>query len=258
MKKILAVLMAIILFVSASLPVAGAISFSETTALFESLVMAMDEEEPTEPETPDPEDPAVPDENAPVAELYLCTRYVLMGHVWIYVENLKEPVIDEDGTVVDDGSIKVGCYTCPSGKGVSVGTALMSRANGMGNYYNVESYMLKGKNLKNIDYVKMQLTQTQLEKVNKTILKSNQWTPFTNCGFFACRVWNSVSDRHIAYGVFPFITSFSIIDKRTKEEKNETISFKEPSRDEVFKQKGKGDKATLKEVSDASLVAWVG
>lgn len=252
MKRILAVLLAVILFVSASFPVAGATGFSEIMTVADSFYSAFEDEESAEPEVVEPEEDAV------VAELYICVRYVLVGHVWIYVENLKEPVIDEDGTVIDDGSITVGCYTCPSGKGVTVGTDFVTRTNGAGNYYNVEAYMLQGKNHKNIDYVKMPLTQKQLDTVNKKILKSNQWTPFTNCGFFACKVWNSVSDRHIAYGLFPFITSFSIMSKRTKEEKKEVISFKEASKDEVFKQKGKGDKATLKKVNGGSLVMWVG
>ena len=193
-----------------------------------------------------------------VAEIYICTKFVIVGHVWIYVENKRKPVIAEDGTVIDDGAITVGCYKCPVGQGVSVGTDLLTRANGAGIYYNVEAYKLQNKKNKSVIYTHIPLTSEELDILNKRILKSNQWTPFTNCGLFATQAWNSVSDRHIAYGVFPFVTALSIISKRTDDEKNTAIKFKPVSKENVFKQKGRKDKAVLKPCNDLSLVMWVG
>ena len=63
-----------------------------------------------------------------VANLSVVTRVKGTGHAWIYVENLT------------DEPLQVGHYTLPANEGVSVGLFSFTCEDGIGIYYNVESY----------------------------------------------------------------------------------------------------------------------
>lgn len=176
-----------------------------------------------------------------VAKMYICSRIIILGHVWLYFENLT------------DENITIGCYNLEPEQGVSVGTFLFTRYNGGGIYYNIETYCGHKHSLKRTVSQSMMLTKEQLEKVNKKILASNSWTPFTNCGLFATKVWNSVSDRHIPYAVFPILTKIAI-----KRHNEGVPNFFVPSKEQCFRQKGRKDKARLKQVNGASLLWGIG
>ena len=250
MKKTLSFLFAVIMIFSAVCSAASAADMSSPRAAYaeangiesEEPSETGDSDEPEIPDTPDnPETPDEPDEEQYVARLYICSRIVFIGHAWIYVENLTDDVI------------MVGCYPCPAGQGVSVGTSLFTRADGAGNYYNMEAYMGNKKGLSGTKSISMLLDKSQLETVNEKILKTNEWTPFTNCCLFASKVWNSVSDRHVAYGVFPFVTLLSMLSD------NEGVpDMYYPDASQCYKQKGKKDGAYLKPCSKASFVLGVG
>lgn len=240
MKKIISILLAIICLVTSVTFSVNAADMDIAYILSEIVSEEIGAEtEPTESTEPtEPNEPV--EESQYVAKLYVCSRISFLGHAWIYIDNLTDDVIT------------VGCYPCPPEQGVSVGTECFSRADGPGIYYNTESYMINKKNQTGSKYMSMYITAEQLEKVNKKILETNEWMPFTNCCLFASKVWNSVSDRHVAYGVFPFITALSI------DGEDEPLSMYYPDASNVYKQKGKKDKATLKVVSSGSLVRGVG
>lgn len=182
------------------------------------------------------DEPRQPQDEQYVARLCVCSRMIIIGHAWIYVENLTEH------------DITVGCYTCPPKQGVSVGAFGFQRFDGWGVYYNVEAYLCGKKNVKNVKCKSMLITKEQLDTVNEKILKTNEWSPFTNCCLFASKVWNSVADKHVAYGLFPFVTVISV---SVKNEGNPNMYY--PDESQCFRQKGKKDKATLKPCSHASL-----
>lgn len=241
MKRVIAILLTVITLMTVACPSASALDLNAVFEEANGYTVSDENGEVTE----DPQEPEEPQGEQYVAKMYICVRLVVTGHGWIYIENLT------------DDTLRIGCYDCPKGEGVSMGTFCFVRFDGIGTYYNVESYMGHKKTLKNTRSNSMMLTQKQLDKVNEKILKTNQWTPFTNCCFFACKVWNCVAneqDKHVAYGLFPFITSLSI-----KSNGNEGVpDVYAPRRDQVFKQKGKKDNATLKVVSNASLIKGIG
>ena len=250
MKKIIAVILTVITLLTVICPSACAVDLKAVLAEANGFETASEEPGEAEiPETPEePEEPDEPDEpqgEQYVAKMYICVRLVVTGHAWIYIENLT------------DDTLRIGCYDCPKDEGVSLATYGFQRLDGFGTYYNVEAYMGHKKSLKRTKSNSMMLTQEQLDKVNEKILKTNEWMPFTNCCFFACKVWNCVANdegKHVAYGLLPFITAISISSNG-----NEGVpDVYAPRRDQVFKQKGKKDKATLKVVSDASLIKGIG
>ncbi len=224
----------------------------------QDIIITPGEEDPDNPENPDlPDDPVNPDEpDLPqepdnpqepeeaeyVAKLCICARTRVFGHVWLYVENLT------------DGELKVGAYTLPQGQGVSIGTFFFSRSNGGGIYYNVEAYCGNATGLEKTESASMLITAEQLVIISKKTLKNNQWNPFINCGFFATNAWNAVSDIHIAYGVFPFITKSSI-----KRKGGEGVpQMYVPTAEQVFKQKGFNENATLKPATRGTLKHKIG
>lgn len=103
----------------------------------------------------------VVDDGEFVARLYVCSSMsvpVLVGHVYLYVENLS------------DEPITVGLYEVPIGQGVSVGTMCFSVSDGGGIYYNVEAYRIN-KNDKNDSVLckSKGLTKSELEKLSRKL-----------------------------------------------------------------------------------------
>lgn len=218
--------------------------------------------DPVEPENPDepeiPDEPVVPDEpvdpeppkptfdelpgNAVVGRMYICAQIKFIGHTWIYIENDFA------------GDIPVGCYTLKEGAGVSVGTFMFTRRNGIGVYYNVENYCCNELGYKNPAWLGMEITKDQLLKVNNKILSFNYWDLYFNCTFFASQVWNSVSDDFIMPMVFPMFTKAQIKTQGG----NGDVYMKPVTEEECFKQKGMGDNATLEVVKHSTLTTPIG
>ena len=244
MKRILAIILTVITLMTVICPSVCAMDLNAVFA--EANGYTASEESGESPEEPqEPQEPEEPQGEQYVAKMYICVRLVVTGHAWLYIENLT------------DDTLRIGCYDCPKDEGVSLATYGFQRLDGFGTYYNVEAYMGNKRSVKRTKSNSMMLTQEQLDKVNEKILKTNQWTPFTNCCFFACKVWNCVAKeegKRVAYGLFPFVTAISISSNG-----NEGVpDMYAPDREQVFRQKGKKDKATLKVISKISLILGVG
>lgn len=196
----------------------------------ETFNEALETEEPTEPVTPEP------DENEIVARMYACTKIVIFGHAWIYIENTSNE------------TIKVGVLDVAPGEGASVGTYGISRSEGSGLYYNVEAYRINGKVLG----MSMNLTRSQLNTVNEKITNRNKWNFFGNCVAFTAIVWNSVSKNKIVPLVLPLFTTIKLAVYGSR------FQMIKPDRHNVYKQVGTGSSATLKEVADQTVNHFIG
>ena len=161
------------------------------------------------------------------------------GHVWLYVENLT------------DKPIQVGAYTVPKKGGVSIGTFGPTRYDGYGIYYNVEAYCQTEYGMKGLSSLTEDLTADELAVVHNGILNyKNGWSVFTNCVTFSARIWNLISDKKLNNLIFPAFTSIQMSFKRCQ--KDEVVQ-KPVDADDVYRQVGRGDSATIKNVKSSSL-----
>ncbi len=179
------------------------------------------------------------DPNAPVVQMSICARVIFVGHVWLYFRN------------VTDHDVRVGVYTLAPGRGVSVGTMHLSRADGPGIYYNVEAYMTHRMGGFGSVGRTMSLTQAQLDAVNGVILFSNSWSTSNNCCAFATRVWNTVAPDHIGYHMLPVVVKGRIGSGGCP-------GMDDPSRNDVYRMHGIGWGASLSRVNNRSLVMYIG
>lgn len=192
-------------------------------------------------------DPTIPTENPDsasgkhVADLYLCSNnsgFPSLGHIWIYIEN------------VSGHTLTIGKYQLPPGEGVSVGTFTFTRSDGMGIYYNVESYTGNILGVRKPYATKTEMSEAQVKKVSDKILRSNFWEPiFMNCVFFACTTWMAGGGSFI----FP-VTTFPVFARlMIKNKPQATLNMYNPGRNRVYKQHGNGNDATLSVCVDGTV-----
>lgn len=165
------------------------------------------------------------------------------GHTWIYIENLS------------GSSIYVGAYyKVPKNQGVSVGSYGESVVDGPGIYYNVEAYRYQREDIYGpITYsIYKDLTQSQLEKVNKTIRSLNTWSKVRNCAYTAMKIWNAVPGTHLVYLFFPI---FSLMQIRSKRDcVNGYLHQKATNlKLNTWRQVGTGDDATIKYTNPTAI-----
>lgn len=161
------------------------------------------------------------------------------GHCWIYVENLT------------DEAFMVGAYKLEPDCGVSVGTFGFTRYDGWGIYYNVEAYAQNVHGLGSYSTITEELTKEEVKTLSNQILAhNNSWNIFSNCTAFAAKIWNSVSDKKMAALVFPAFVRVLMILRGAR---TNTPVMKAVTKDQVFKQKGKGSNAYLVNVRESSL-----
>ena len=173
------------------------------------------------------------DEDEIVAIMYVGhnERYMnLSGHTWIYIENLT------------NHDITVGAYTVKKGKGVSVGTFGTSIEAGRGLYYNVEAWRYRNIPITEYIHLSKELTAEDLAKVSKRILKGGTWSYFINCAYFAFSAWNAAPGKPLVYVLFPTLHQLQILMYPSH---GNGFKMYTPSKEEVFKQIGRGDNATL-------------
>lgn len=173
------------------------------------------------------------DEDEIVARMYVGynERYLGMsGHSWIYVENLT------------DHSIVVGAYTVKKGKAVSLGTAGTTLEDGRGLYYNVEAYRYRDIPITDYVHLSKDITQKQLDKLTKRVLNAGTWSYFLNCTYFAASAWNSVGGLPLVYALFPPLFHVQILINPNH---GNGFRMQVPALTEIYKQVGRGDKATL-------------
>ena len=92
-----------------------------------------------------------------VANLSVVTRVRGIGHAWIYVENLT------------DEPLQVGHYTLPANQGVSVGLFSFTCDDGIGIYYNVESYCCNVHGGNGLVSITTDLDEEEMEKLSKKL-----------------------------------------------------------------------------------------
>ncbi len=173
------------------------------------------------------------DDEEIVARMYVGHKdrlYNLSGHTWVYFENLSKH------------DITVGIYTVKPGKGVSVGTFGYSIADGKGLYYNVEAYRYNSINTTDYICLSKELTEKDLARASRSIKNSGAWDYTVNCAFFAFKVWNSVPGHPLIYVMIPTLHQLQILIVPTH---GDGFKMYSPKLSEVFKQVGRGDKATL-------------
>lgn len=197
-----------------------------------------DNEPTTQPDEPPTE------ESDTVAKLSVVIRNKgLVGHVWLYIENLTDKPID------------VGLLTVQPNEGVSVGLLSFSRADGWGIYYNIETYCCNNISADGCTWLTEELDLSELESVSKQIGSyTNYWDPFFNCVFFAFKIWNTVSDKTLIPLVFPILGTAQM---RIKGAESGNVEMFCPNADNVFRQRGTGKNARLEPVSEKSLTKAV-
>lgn len=160
------------------------------------------------------------------------------GHAWVYFEN------------VSDKTITVGIYKLKPGKAVSVGIFMnMTRKEGQGVYYNLESYLVNRYGASGRVSITEKINEKELSAASKCINKNNNWSAVKNCAWFAAKVWNSAASQKVVSCSSPAVLKTSI--KSYKEQKNKKL--KNVSAKSVFKQKGSSSNAYLKVVGKATL-----
>lgn len=206
---------------------------------------------PQEPETPpESETPADTEdkddsENKTVAKLYVCSSMsipVLVGHTYLYVQNLS------------DEPIQVGHYEVPVGQGVSIGDFSFSVSDGWGIYYNLEAYRENRDDCSYRIWSKSKnLDRSDLEKLTKNLKNYlNHWDPFFNCAFFAFSIWNSTTGDFIVPLVIPIFSHLALIIGGGKKG---VLEMYEPDKEQVLRQKGYGSSAKLEPVGSSTINA---
>ncbi len=180
-----------------------------------------------------------------VANLSVVTRVKGTGHAWIYVENLT------------DGPLQVGHYTLPANEGVSVGLFSFTCEDGIGIYYNVESYCCNVHGGDGLVSITTDLDEEEMEKLsNKLIDYPNHWDPFFNCVYFAFSMWNSVSGRKVVPLVIP---AFGQLQLRMHGGTSDNLDMYCPTPDQVLRLKGGlGKEKVLVPVSAGSIDQPIG
>lgn len=161
------------------------------------------------------------------------------GHTWIYVENLT------------DEPLQVGAYELPVGQGVSVGCFSFTVKDGWGLYYNLEAYRENKHDRFDTHWTKTTtLNKSEFEKFSKKLLNfPNTWSPVINCATFAFSMWNSVSNDVFISLLIPAISQFEVIIGGGKKGVQDMYY---PTRNQVLRQRGRGENAYLEPVSDAT------
>ena len=184
---------------------------------------------------------AAGDDDEIVANMYLChtrTQGSLFGHCWVYIENLSAE------------TLQIGAYLCPPGQGVSAGTWALTRDDGHGIYYNLESYLVNAFGLGRMRAIKDTLTRAELEKVSRRAAKQNFWDfLFFNCAFYAAAVWNAGSGKKVIPLIHPTVVWLQIMLRGDIGR----VQMYYPAREQVLRQSGSGGSASTYVVSDGTV-----
>ena len=180
-----------------------------------------------------------------VANLSVVTRVKGTGHAWIYVENLTKE------------TLQVGHYMLPPNEGVSVGLFSFTCEDGIGIYYNVESYCCNVHGGDGLVSITTDLDEDEMKKLSNKILKyPNHWDPFFNCVYFAFSMWNSVSGRKLIPLVLP---AFGQLQLRMHDGEKNNLDMYCPKVDQVLRLKGGlGKEKQLIPVSPGSIDQQIG
>lgn len=178
-----------------------------------------------------------------IARLSVCSTMPippLLGHMFLYVENLS------------DKPIQVGLYELSVGQGVSIGTFSLTVWDGWGIYYNVEAFRENKKDREDILWAKSaDITEEDLGVLSKRITGYfNYWDLFFNCTFFAYTTWNRVTGGFLVPLLFPVLSHLVVMIAGGEKG---TLDMYYPEGNQVFRQRGYGDSAYLEPVRQATL-----
>ncbi|MBQ2841418.1 MAG: hypothetical protein IJE72_00115 [Clostridia bacterium] len=178
-----------------------------------------------------------------VAKIWVCSNMsipLILGHTYVYVENLS------------DEPIKVGAYEVPVGEGVSVGCFAFSAYDGWGIYYNLEAYRENKKGKEGRIWSKSSnLTADELENMSDYIIGYlNHWDPIFNCSYFSYTVWNAATGDFLIPSPLPIIAHLMLMI--TGGEKG-TLDMFFADESQVYRQRGMGDSSRLEPVCKATL-----
>lgn len=242
-KPITAVLLALII---AIVPLSSAFA-SDGTAVLRAATpsdAATNTDAPILPDEPEePEEPTLPvepDNSDVVGTISIAFRlsHISFGHVWIYIHNTSdEPFV-------------VGLYTVQPGEGVSLGNFNLSRSDGSGLYYNVESHCGHKYGIGGTVAVTDALTYGRLKAITETLKIGNHFDPVYNCTGFALTIWNIGSAKIIPFIPIPVVALVGIFLWGGR---MNSLEMSDVPAEQVYKQIGNGSDAYLKPVSEGSL-----
>lgn len=187
-----------------------------------------------------PDEPSEPENSEVVGTISLAFRlsHISFGHVWVYIHNTSdEPFV-------------VGLYTVQPGEGVSLGNFNLSRSDGRGLYYNVESHCGHKYGIDGTIALTDKLTYGRLKAVTKVLKNGNHFDPVYNCTGFALTVWTAGSAKLIPFIPIPCVAMLGIVMWGGR---LNSLEMSDVPADQVYKQVGNGSDAYLKPVSEGSL-----
>ncbi|MBQ2904612.1 MAG: hypothetical protein IJE48_09470 [Clostridia bacterium] len=187
-----------------------------------------------------PSVPDEPDNSDVVGTISLAFRlsHISFGHVWVYIHNTS------------DEPFEVGLYTVQPGEGVSLGNFNLTRSDGRGLYYNIESHCGNKYGIDGTIAVTDKLTYGRLQAVSKVLKNGNRFDPVYNCTGFALTVWTAGSAKLIPFIPIPCVAMLGIVMWGGK---LNSLEMSDVPAEQVYKQIGNGSDAYLKPVSEGSL-----
>lgn len=237
-RSVTAVLLALII---AIVPLSAAFA-SDGGAVLSALTPSDAATGTDAPNVPDePEKPSVePDNSDVVGTISLAFRlsHISFGHVWVYIHNTS------------DEPFEVGLYTVQPGEGVSLGNFNLTRSDGRGLYYNIESHCGNKYGIDGTIAVTDKLTYGRLQAVSKVLKNGNRFDPVYNCTGFALTVWTAGSAKLIPFIPIPCVAMLGIVMWGGK---LNSLEMSDVPAEQVYKQIGNGSDAYLKPVSEGSL-----
>ena len=206
-KKIVALLMAVVIFALVPMSANAALFFGKrakeaatATAADEADVLEATEEIAEAPE----ETTAAPAKKSSslfsgagtVAKMWVFVTFAnpKVPHCWIYIKNLT----DKSLRVCDNYYIK------PYGD-FSMGAFKARGTDGPGIYFNLERHWIKPETYGRAYCMSTNVSRREMGKISDALKRHNYWNWGFNCCWFATSIWNICSPRKLLYLFSPYI-----------------------------------------------------
>lgn len=101
---------------------------------------------------------------------------------------------------ISSSKIKIGGLNVNIGDDITFGT-WGNKSQHTGIWYNLESYFVNEQNAyTNRVSLSVNVTSSDIEKINTYISENDKWSVFSNCSSFAVGVWNMISSTKLSAG----------------------------------------------------------